>query len=46
MPYIDYVLSDFLPEELEIFKKSVEKAVEACFDLIKIGLEKTMTKYN
>ena len=46
IPYIDYVLSDFLPEELEIFEKSVEEAIEACFDLIKIGLEKTMTKYN
>jgi len=46
IPYVDYVLSDFLPEELEIFEKSVEIAKEACFDIINIGLEKAMTKYN
>jgi len=46
VPYIDYVLSEFSPEEEKKTEEIIEKACSACIDLEEIGIEKTMTKYN
>lgn len=44
--YIDYVLSPFLPHEIEIMKNSIKKAADACEVIIRSGIEKAMTEFN
>ncbi|MCM8768575.1 MAG: aminoacyl-tRNA hydrolase [Candidatus Omnitrophica bacterium] len=46
LPRIDFVLSDFSPEEEEIVTRVIEKAAQGCQDIIILGLEKAMTKWN
>jgi len=46
VPRIDYVLSEFLPEENKLAEQTLKKASFACIDIVKIGLAKTMTRYN
>jgi PTH1 family peptidyl-tRNA hydrolase len=43
---IDYVLSNFSPDEKPIVEKSIPVAAEAVVSLITEGLEATMNKYN
>jgi len=42
----DFVLSDFTPEEEKVISPVVEKAACACKDIIILGLEKAMTRWN
>lgn len=42
----DFVLSDFTPEEEKVITPLVEKAAFACKDIIILGLEKAMTRWN
>ncbi|MCS7181156.1 MAG: aminoacyl-tRNA hydrolase [bacterium] len=44
--YIEYVLSNFLPEEKEIVEKVIEKTVSAIKEILKSNLEKAMSLYN
>lgn len=46
LPYIDYVLSPFLPEEKTLVEQSLEKAISAVEEMIKSGIEKAMSLYN
>ena len=43
---IDYVLSDFSPDEQPEIEKTIEQAVEAALSLVSEGLAKTMTRFN
>lgn len=44
--YVDFVLSKFMPEELELVDKALLKAAEACEEVVKSSVEKAMTLYN
>ncbi|MCM8760117.1 MAG: aminoacyl-tRNA hydrolase, partial [Candidatus Omnitrophica bacterium] len=46
VPYIDFVLSPFLLEEKPLVEQSLAKAVGAIEEIMKSGIEKTMTFYN
>lgn len=46
IPYVDYVLSPFLPEEKPLVEQSLEMAVLAVEEIIKSGIEKAMSLYN
>ena len=46
MDPIDYVLSDFLPEEQPAIEKTIEQGVDAALSLVTEGLERTMTRFN
>ncbi|MCK4809838.1 MAG: aminoacyl-tRNA hydrolase [Candidatus Omnitrophica bacterium] len=43
---VNYVLSDYPPEEREILDKVLDRAKDACLDWIKFGLTSCMQKYN
>ena len=43
---IDYVLSDFSPDEQPEIEKTIEQTVEAALSLVSEGLAKTMTRFN
>lgn len=43
---INFVLSDFTRNEKEIITESLENAVDAVFNWIEHGIEKTMSKFN
>jgi PTH1 family peptidyl-tRNA hydrolase len=43
---IGHVLSRFHPDERELANLSVRRAAEATVDILRIGLEQAMTKYN
>jgi len=43
---VDYVLSPFSKEELQVVKKVLEVASFAIEDLFSLGLDRVMTKYN
>ena len=42
----DYVLSEFFSEEQKLVEESLKKASFACIDIVKLGIEKAMTRYN
>ncbi|MGC8976629.1 MAG: aminoacyl-tRNA hydrolase [Candidatus Ratteibacteria bacterium] len=44
--YVEYVLSPFLPEELEIVEKVMSKTIDAIKEILKSNLEKAMSLYN
>ncbi|HOL22968.1 MAG TPA: aminoacyl-tRNA hydrolase [bacterium] len=46
IPYVDYVLSPFLPEERHIIERALETAVSAIEEVIRSGIEKAMSIYN
>ena len=43
---IEYVLSDFSPDEQPEIAKTIDQAVEAALSLVTEGLDKTMTRFN
>ncbi len=43
---INHVLSRPKGEELELFNKGIKKAADAVLDILKIGVERSMEKYN
>ena len=43
---VNFVLSEFAAEEIEVIDKSIQTAAEACMDLLQLGIDRTMTKYN
>jgi len=45
-PRIDYVLSEFLPDEREAVDRSVEEAAKAAADIVLLGLAKAMSLHN
>jgi len=44
--YIEYVLSEFLPEEKEKIENAINKSVDAIKEILKSNLEKAMSLYN
>jgi len=46
IPRIDYVLSEFEPEEEAVVSQVLERAALACHDIVCLGLEKAMTRWN
>lgn len=44
--YVDYVLSNFLPEEKPFVEKALERACAAIEEIVRGGLEKAMSLYN
>lgn len=44
--YVDYVLSPFLPEEMPLIERAVERACAAIEEVIRGGIEKAMSLYN
>ena len=46
IPQIDYVLSKYTPEEFKIQKENIERAVDAILNILKLGVDDTMNKYN
>ncbi|MDD3726353.1 MAG: aminoacyl-tRNA hydrolase [Candidatus Ratteibacteria bacterium] len=46
VPYIDYVLSPFLPEEKQMISQALERAVLSIEEIIRSGIEKAMSLYN
>ena len=46
MDPIDYVLSDFSPDEQPAIDKTIEQGVDAALSLVTEGLERTMTRFN
>ncbi|HOL22530.1 MAG TPA: aminoacyl-tRNA hydrolase, partial [bacterium] len=45
-PYVDYVLSPFLPEERPLVEESLERMVSAIEEIVKSGIQKAMSIYN
>lgn len=43
---VDYVLSEFTLEEVEIIQKSIERAASAVMTFVTEGIEKAMNRYN
>jgi len=43
---IEYVLSKFFPEEMELVNATIEKAADACLSFCTAGLQKTMNEVN
>jgi PTH1 family peptidyl-tRNA hydrolase len=45
-PVVDYVLSDFLPDERDLVAGALERAGEAVFALLSTGLDAAMNRFN
>lgn len=43
---IDFVLMKYTPEELKVQKGNIDRAVDAIFSIIEVGIDKTMNDYN
>lgn len=43
---LDYVLSEFSEEEIPALNQAIKNAATACCDIIRLGPEKAMTKWN
>lgn len=43
---IDFVLMKYTPEELKAQKENIDRAVDAIFSIIEVGIDKTMNDYN
>lgn len=43
---IDFVLMKYTPEELKIQKEYIDRAVDAIYSIIKVGIDKTINDYN
>lgn len=46
IPYIDYVLSSFLPDEIPLVEQTLTKVILAIEEIIKSGIDKAMSLYN
>ncbi|MGC4378597.1 aminoacyl-tRNA hydrolase [Fictibacillus sp. Mic-4] len=45
-PVAKYVLSKFLPEEVEVIESSIERALEACSLMLTESFDRVMNKFN